>query len=55
MGLSQISFGTNCWPTVPEYIDELILALIEKEIPFVGSFPPYIFVGPVTFFMFSLI
>jgi len=37
---------------VPEYIDEVIQALIEREIPFVRSF---LLVGPVTFFMFSLI
>ena len=31
----QISFGTIIWPTVPEYIDELIEVLIEKKAPFV--------------------
>ncbi|KDR70117.1 hypothetical protein GALMADRAFT_887158 [Galerina marginata CBS 339.88] len=30
-----ISFGTVFWPTVPEYIDELIEAAIEKKFPFV--------------------
>ena len=33
----QISFGTIHWTTVPEYIDELIDALIGKEAPFVCS------------------
>ena len=32
---SQISFGTLFWPSVSEYIDELIEALIEKKAPFV--------------------
>ena len=31
----QVSFGTMNWPSVPEYIDELIDALIEKKAPFV--------------------
>ena len=31
----QVSFGTVFWPSVPEYIDELIEALIEKKVPFV--------------------
>ena len=31
----QISFGTLFWPSVSEYIDELIEALIEKKAPFV--------------------
>jgi hypothetical protein len=53
MGIFQISFGTNCWPTVPEYIDEVIRALIEKGVPFVRSFLPYTFVDPFTFFMYS--
>ncbi|KAF8797535.1 UDP-Glycosyltransferase/glycogen phosphorylase [Phlegmacium glaucopus] len=30
-----ISFGTIFWPTVPEYVDELIEALIEKKTPFI--------------------
>lgn len=30
-----ISFGTIFWPTVPEYIDELVEALIEKKTPFI--------------------
>ncbi|KIM47391.1 glycosyltransferase family 1 protein [Hebeloma cylindrosporum] len=30
-----ISFGTNCWPTVPEYVDEVVQALIEKKVPFI--------------------
>ena len=33
----QISFGTLFWPTVPEYIDEVIQALTEKRAPFVCS------------------
>jgi len=32
-----ISFGTVLWPSVSEYIDELIEALIEKEAPFILS------------------
>jgi hypothetical protein len=35
MIFSQISFGTLFWPSVSEYIDELIEALIEKKAPFV--------------------
>ena len=31
----QISFGTLFWPSISEYIDELIEALIEKTAPFV--------------------
>ncbi|KIM47390.1 glycosyltransferase family 1 protein [Hebeloma cylindrosporum] len=30
-----ISFGTVYWPTVPEYLDEVLQALIEKEVPFI--------------------
>ncbi|KAF8204107.1 UDP-Glycosyltransferase/glycogen phosphorylase [Pholiota molesta] len=30
-----ISLGTLFWPTKPEYVEELINALIEKEMPFV--------------------
>ena len=52
-GNFQISFGTNCWPTVPEYIDEVIRALTEKEVPFVHFFLPYIFVDPFTFSVYS--
>jgi len=37
---------------VPEYIDEVIQALIEREILFIHSF---LLVGLVTFFTFSLI
>jgi len=51
----QISFGTNCWPTVPEYIDEVIQALLETEIPFVRFFLLYIFLCPASFLTFSLI
>ena len=32
---SQISFGSFHWPSVPEYVDELIEALISKKAPFV--------------------
>ena len=32
---SQVSFGSFFWPSVPEYVDELIDALIEKKAPFV--------------------
>jgi hypothetical protein len=31
----QVSFGSYYWPPVPEYVDELIEALIEKRVPFV--------------------
>ncbi|KAG6852596.1 hypothetical protein C0991_010721 [Blastosporella zonata] len=34
---SVISFGTNFWPTTPEYIEEIIDALIEKRFPFILS------------------
>ncbi|KDR73136.1 hypothetical protein GALMADRAFT_722028 [Galerina marginata CBS 339.88] len=33
-----ISFGTIFWPTVPEYVDEVIEALVEKNFPFVFCF-----------------
>ena len=33
--ISQVSFGSLFWPPVPEYIDELIEALIAKKAPFV--------------------
>jgi len=32
---SQVSFGSVHWPSVPEYVDELIEALIAKKAPFV--------------------
>ena len=32
---SQVSFGSFFWPSVPEHVDELIEALIEKKAPFV--------------------
>ncbi|KAG6830042.1 hypothetical protein H0H92_002460 [Tricholoma furcatifolium] len=32
---SVLSFGTIYWPTVPEYMDEMIEALIEKKFPFI--------------------
>ena len=31
----QVSFGSAFWPSVPEYVDELTDALIEKKAPFV--------------------
>ena len=31
----QVSFGSAHWPPIPEYVDELIEALIEKKVPFV--------------------
>jgi hypothetical protein len=31
----QVSFGSFHWPSVPEYVDELIEALIAKKAPFV--------------------
>ena len=31
----QVSFGSAHWPPIPEYVDELIEALIEKKAPFV--------------------
>ena len=33
--ISQVSFGSFYWPSVPEYVDELIEALIAKKAPFV--------------------
>jgi hypothetical protein len=33
-----ISFGTMFWPTSPEYVDEVIEALIEKKFPFIFCF-----------------
>ena len=33
--LSQVSFGSFHWPSVPEYVDELIEGLIAKKAPFV--------------------
>ncbi|KDR70116.1 hypothetical protein GALMADRAFT_103236 [Galerina marginata CBS 339.88] len=33
-----ISFGTIFWPTVPEYVDEVIEAAIEKRFPFIFCF-----------------
>ena len=33
----QISFGTIFYPSVSEYVDELIEALIEKKAPFVSD------------------
>ena len=33
----QISFGTVFYPTVSEYVDELIEVLIEKKAPFVSG------------------
>ena len=35
--IPQISFGTVFYPTVSEYVDELIEALIEKKAPFVSD------------------
>ena len=37
MIFSQISFGTLFWPSVSEYVDELIEVLIEKKAPFVSD------------------
>ena len=31
----QVSFGSYHWPSVPEYVDELIESLIAKKAPFV--------------------
>ena len=33
----QISFGTTFYPSVSEYVDELIEALVEKKAPFVSD------------------
>ena len=33
--VSQVSFGSYHWPSVPEYVEELIEALIAKKAPFV--------------------
>jgi hypothetical protein len=49
LSLLQVSFGTVFWPTVPGYIDEVIQALIDKGVPFVRSFLPYSFAGPIAF------
>ena len=41
----QVSFGTEFWPSVPEYVDEIIEALIAKKAPFVrlmGFFSYYL-------------
>ncbi|KAG5635137.1 hypothetical protein H0H81_012325 [Sphagnurus paluster] len=32
-----ISFGTAFWPTTPEYLEEVVDALLEKEMPFILS------------------
>ena len=32
---SQVSFGSFHWPSVPEYVDELVETLIAKKAPFV--------------------
>ena len=32
---SQVSFGSRHWPSVPEYVDELLESLIAKKAPFV--------------------
>jgi hypothetical protein len=31
----QVPFGSMHWPSVPEYVDELIEALIANKVPFV--------------------
>jgi hypothetical protein len=31
----EMSFGTIWWPSVLEYVDEVIDALLEKRVPFV--------------------
>ena len=38
----QVSFGSLHWPSVPEYVDELIEALIDKKAPFVGWQPLFL-------------
>ena len=35
ISFSQVSFGSLHWPSVPEYVDELIETLITKKAPFV--------------------
>ena len=35
INFSQVSFGSLHYPSVPEYVDELIEALIAKKAPFV--------------------
>lgn len=34
----KVSFGTFFWPPVQEYVDEIIVNLIDKKFPFVGCF-----------------
>ena len=31
----EMSFGSILWPPVPEYVDEIVEALLEKRVPFV--------------------
>lgn len=35
INLVKVSFGTVFWPSIPEYVEKVILALIEKNFPFV--------------------
>ncbi|KAG6809307.1 hypothetical protein H0H92_000751 [Tricholoma furcatifolium] len=43
----KVAFGTTDWPTRPEYLDEVIEALLEKNIPFiVGHASPFAQIAP---------
>lgn len=33
----KVSFGTHFWPPIPEYIEEVVSAFIEKKVPFVSN------------------
>ena len=41
--ISQVSFGSLFWLSVPEYVDEQIEALIAKKAPFVRFFYSLLF------------
>ncbi|KAG6831438.1 hypothetical protein H0H92_010651 [Tricholoma furcatifolium] len=42
-----MSFGTHFWPTAPEYLDEVINALLEKKYPFIFAHAsPYAHIQP---------
>ncbi|KAH9476028.1 Hydroquinone glucosyltransferase [Psilocybe cubensis] len=37
-GGKSISFGTAFWPTAPDYVEEVIDALLEKQFPFIFAY-----------------